>query len=113
MAPCKTPTEAWYSPALDPPNMSEKNLAIARLMTAAQGSEAGRTALQPGSAQPEDKGSTFYPFFMSAIIAGLVPPFSEFFLAVLCQYNLHALHLHPNSVLLLMIFAYFCEAHSG
>ena len=50
---------------------------------------------------------------MSAIIAGLVPPFSEFFLAVLCQYNLQALHLHPNSVLLLGIFAYYCEAHVG
>ena len=61
--------------------------------------------LRLGYAQPKDKGITFYPFFMSTIIAGLVPPLSEFFLAVLRQYNPHALHLHPNSVLLLAIFA--------
>ena len=82
-------------------------------MTVAQGSEMGETALRAGSAQPEDKGSTFYPFFMSAIVAGLVPPFSEFFFDVLRQYKLHALHLHPNSILLLSIFAYYCEAHVG
>ena len=73
----------------------------------------GETVLRLGSARPEDKGSTFYPLFMSAVIAGLVPPFSEFFLAVLRQYQLHALHIHPNSILLLSIFAYYCEAHVG
>ena len=112
MAPRKTPTEAWYSPALDPPNVSEKNLARMRVRTVAQGNE-GATMLKVGSDQPEGKGSTFYPLFVSAIIAGLVPPFSEFFLVVLRQYNLQALHLHPNSVLLLAIFAYYCEAHVG
>ena len=112
MAPRKTPTEAWYSPALDPPNVSEKNLTLTRLMTVAQGNM-GATVLKAGSAHPEDQGSTFYPLFVSAIIAGLVPPFSEFFFAVLRQYNLQALHLHPNSVLLLAIFAYYCEAHVG
>ena len=76
--------------------MTEKNLALTRLMTATQGIDMGETALRPGSAQPEDKGSTFYPFFMSAVIAGLVPPFFEFFFAVLRHYKLHALHLHPN-----------------
>ena len=69
--------------------------------------------LKAGSAQPEGKGSTFYPLFVSTIAAGLVPPFSEFFLVVLRQYNLQALHLHPNSVLLLAIFAYYYEAHVG
>ena len=112
MAPRKTPTEAWYLPALDPPNMSENNLALTRLMTVAQGNE-GAPVLKAGSDQPEGKGSTFYPLFVSAIIAGLVPPFPEFFFAVLRQYNLQALHLHPNSVLLLAIFAYYYEAHVG
>ena len=81
-------------------------------MMVAQGNE-GVTVLKVGSAHPERKGSTFYPLFVSTIIAGLVPPFSEFFLDVLRQYNLQALHLHPNSVLLLAIFAYYCEAHVG
>ena len=116
MAPRKTAAgapPAWYSPALDPPNMKEKNLARMRQMAAAQGNEMGKTALRIGSAQPKDKGSTFYPLFMSVVIAGLVPPFSEFFLAVLRQYQLHALHLHPDSILLLSIFAYYYEAHVG
>ena len=112
MAPRKTPAEAWYSPALDPPNMSEKNLALMRQMMAVQGNK-GAGVVKAGSALPEDKGSTFYPLFVSAIVAGLVPPFSEFFLVILRQYNLQALHLHPNYVLLLAIFAYYCEAHVG
>ena len=110
MAPRKTPTGApiaWYAPALDPPNLLEKNLALTRMMTVAHGRK-GATVLKAGSDQPEGKGSTFYPFFVSAIITGLVPPFSEFFFVVLRQYNLQALHLHPNSVLLLAIFAYYC-----
>ena len=93
--------------------MTEKNLAAMRLMTAAQGSEMGETGLQAGSAMPEAKGGTFYPFFTSTVIAGLVPPFSKFFYALLRHYRLQALHLHPNSVLLLSIFAYYCEAHVG
>ena len=112
MAPCQTPAGAWYSPALDPPNVSEKNLARTRQMMAAQGNK-GAAVLKVGSALPEGKGSTFYPLFVSAIAAGLVPPFSEFFLSVLHHYNLLALHLHPNSLLLLAIFAYYCEAHVG
>ena len=47
---------------------------------------------------------------MSSIVAGLVPPFSDFFYAVLSHYKLHALHLHPNSVLLLSIFTFYCDA---
>ena len=69
MATRKSPADAWYSPALDFPNLSEKNLTLARLMTVAQGSE-GATMLKVGSDQPEGKGSTFYPFFVSAIVAG-------------------------------------------
>ena len=49
---------------------------------------------------------------MSSIIAGLVPPFSDFY-AVLQHYRLQALHLHPNSVLLLSIFSFYCEAYVG
>ena len=82
-------------------------------MAASQINETGETALRLGSARPEDKGSTFDPLFMSVVIAGLVPPFSEFVFVVLRQYQLHALHLHPNFVLLLSIFAYYCEVHVG
>ena len=82
MAPRKVKVDAlsaWYSPALDAPNMSEKNLVATRLMTVVEGSEMGETDLQAGSTEPEAKGSTFYPFFMNDILVGLVPPFSNFF----------------------------------
>ena len=87
---------------MDSSNVLEKSLARMRQMMAAQGSD-GAAAVKVGSALPDDQGSTFYPPFVSAIDAGLVPPFSEFFFSVLRHYNLQALHLHPNSVLLLAI----------
>src|SRR3954466_6771319 len=81
-------------------------------MAAAQGID-GAQVFKVGSDVPEGQGSTFYPLFISSITAGLVPPFSEFFLSVLRHYDLQALHLHPNSILLLAIFAYYCENHVG
>src|SRR4051812_31226636 len=112
MAPCQPPTEAWFSLALDSPNVSEASLAQLRRMAAARGIDGARV-FKVGSATPEGRGSAFYPLFVSSITAGLVPPFSEFFLAVLRHYDLQALHLHPNSILLLAIFDYYCEAHVG
>ncbi|XP_037482390.1 oxysterol-binding protein-related protein 1C-like, partial [Triticum dicoccoides] len=71
MAPHPSPAGAWYSPTLDPPNVSEKNLARTRQMMAAQGND-GAAALKAGPALPEGRGSTFYPLYVSAIAAGLV-----------------------------------------
>ena len=104
---------AWYEPALDAPNVSEKNLVATRLLTVGENNEKGKTELRAGSAVPEASKSSFYPFFMSSIVAGLVPPFSDFFFAVLRHFKLHALHLHPNSILLLSIFAFYHEAFLG
>ena len=112
MAPRQPPAVAWYSSALDPPNVSEASLARLRRMATARGVN-GAKVFKSGSATPEGQGSTFYMLFISAIATGLVPPFSEFFFSVLRHYKLQALHLHPNSVLLLAIFAYYCEAHVG
>ena len=104
---------AWYEPALDVPNVLEKHLAVTRLLTAGESNERGKTKLWAGSGVPEPAGSTFFPFFMSSVVAGLVPPFSDFFYEVLGHYRLQALHLHPNSILLLSIFAFYCEAYLG
>src|SRR3954466_9428515 len=112
MATRQPPAGAWFSPALDSPNVSEASLARLRRMAAAWGVDGARV-FKVGSATPEGRGSTFYPLFVSSITAGLVPPFSEFFLSVLRHYDLQALHLHPNSILLLEIFAYYYEAHVG
>ena len=50
---------------------------------------------------------------MSSIVAVSVPPFSDFFYSILSHYKIHALHLHPNSILPLSIFAFYCEAYVG
>ena len=115
MAPKKaraTPPPSWYEPALDVSSVSEKNLAAVLLMTA-EGDEKRKTVLRAGSAEPEASGSTFYPFFLRSIVAGLVPPFFDFFYSILSHYKIHALHLHPNSILLLSIFAFYSEAYVG
>jgi hypothetical protein len=56
---------------------------------------------------------TAQPFFLFSIFAGLVPPFSPFFLAILETYGIQAIQLHPKSVTLLAVFAYACEAWIG
>jgi hypothetical protein len=43
----------------------------------------------------------------------MVPPFSPFLLAILEMYGIQAIHLHPRSVALLVVFAYACEAWIG
>jgi len=48
-----------------------------------------------------------HPFFYHTVIAGLIPPFSPFFMAILEHYQ--TLHLQPNSVTTLSILAFWCE----
>ena len=43
----------------------------------------------------------------------MVPPFSAFFNVVLSHYQIHMLHLDPQSVALLAVFAFVCEAMVG
>ena len=42
---------------------------------------------------------------LSFAMTGLIPPFSRFFHEVLDFYEIHALHLAPNAVMTLAIFA--------
>ena len=56
---------------------------------------------------------TEVPIFIDALWAGLLPPFSAFFNAVLEHYQIHMLHLNPQYVTLLAIFAFVCEAVMG
>ena len=52
---------------------------------------------------------TFHDFS----VMGLLPPFSDFFLAILEAFGLHMLHRHPNMVMIVACFAYACEAFVG
>ena len=99
MAPRKVKTSsapAWYQPALEAPTVTEKSLASVRLLTAGESNEWGETELRLASDVPEPEESTFFPFFTSNIVTGLVPPLFDFFYEVLDHYGLQALHLHPT-----------------
>ena len=87
MAPRQPLAAAWYSSALDSQNVSEAGLARLRQMATARGINRAKV-FKAGSATPEGQGSTFYPFFVSAIAAGLVPPFYKFFFSVIRHYKL-------------------------
>ncbi|KAE8809329.1 hypothetical protein D1007_14127 [Hordeum vulgare] len=66
-----------------------------------------------GAIEEQPAHGAVYPFFLHSIYAGLVPPFSRFFSTVLDHYGIQALHLQTNSILLLSVFAFYCEAFVG
>ena len=68
------------------------------------------TRICPGSAVVERSEGSVQPVFLHSIVARLVPPFSDFFLAILTHYDIH---LQLNSITILSIFAFFGEAFLG
>jgi hypothetical protein len=82
-------------------------------MVGSKNSEWGATRIWHGRAPRDTLPATAQPFFLFSVFAGLVPPFSPFFLAILETYGIQAIHLHPKSVTLLAVFAYACEAWIG
>ena len=71
------------------------------------------TVVHPGMALSPTLPENAYLFFCRSVIAGLVPPFSPFFMVVLDHYGIQPLHLRPDSYLLLSIFAFYCEGLLG
>jgi hypothetical protein len=67
----------------------------------------------PATSRFIDLPAMAYPLILHCVTAGLVPPFSLFFTAILEHYHISVLHLHPNSVTILAIFAFWCEAFVG
>ena len=63
------------------------------LFTAGDTNEWGETLVWCGSTEPHTLAKIVYPFFLHNIFSGLVPPFSEFFTAILEYYGIQALHL--------------------
>ncbi|KAE8778579.1 hypothetical protein D1007_48478 [Hordeum vulgare] len=53
------------------------------------------------------------PLHLHALLSGVLPPFSSFLVAVLSHYEIHTLHLHPSSLVLLSAFVFLCEAFAG
>ena len=75
--------------------------------------EWGETVACPASRTRIARAATEVPIFIDALWAGLIPPFSAFFNAVLEHYQIHMLHLDPQSATLLAVFALLCEAMVG
>ena len=67
----------------------------------------------PASHASIERTVTEVRFFIDALWAGLVPHFSAFFNAVISHYQVHMMHLDPQSITLLVVFAFVCEAMVG
>ena len=75
--------------------------------------EHGATVLHHANDLPADLTPRDVRVPQCFILVGFVPPMSAFFHAVMASYNLRLAQLHPNVVLGLLIFQYFCETFVG
>ena len=105
-------------PALEPALeqstvINEEGLDKVRHVLAADSNEGRATAVCPASWRTREMSATEIPIYLHALLAGLIPPFSPFFNAVMSHYQIHLLHLDPRSVILLAVFAFLCEAMVG
>nr|BAC10099.1 hypothetical protein [Oryza sativa Japonica Group]BAD31439.1 hypothetical protein [Oryza sativa Japonica Group] len=73
----------------------------------------GREIVMLGEGRPAPDYPGRSIFFLPFAMAGLVPPFSSFFMDVLEFYDLQMAHLTPNAVMTLAIFAHLCEMFIG
>ena len=76
-------------------------------------SATGREIVMLGEGRPAPDYPGRSIFFLPFAMAGLVPPFSHFFMDVLEFYDLQMAHLTPNAVMTLAIFAHLCEMFIG
>jgi hypothetical protein len=72
--------------------------------------EGQREALvvRPASFPPLTNRPERIILFASFVAARLVPPFSTFFLQILDTFGIQLVHLSPNSVVTLAVFAHLC-----
>ena len=98
-------------PVLPQSRLNKKSLSILKkglVPTGRRGETVVRLATYPPA--PEANETVI---FASFIAAGLLPPFSAFFLAVLEDFGVQLLHLSPNSIVILAVFAHLCEMFVG
>jgi hypothetical protein len=100
-------------PLLESRIKSSRELQTVREMVGSKNSEWGATRIWHGHAPWDTLPATTQLFFLFSVFAGLVPPFSPFFLVILETYGIQAIHLHPKSITLLAVFAYAYEAWIG
>ena len=66
--------------------------------------EGGATEIRVSSDEARRRSGALQPVFTHALMAGLVSPFSAFFLEILRHYRIYLLHLHPASITILATF---------
>jgi hypothetical protein len=71
------------------------------------------TSLRAGTAYPSPRGFGEVIIFLPFLMAGLVTPFSPFFVKVLEAYAIYMVHLIPNAVVTLALFVHACEMFIG
>ncbi|KAK1665011.1 hypothetical protein QYE76_053170 [Lolium multiflorum] len=91
----------------------DPSLRMAQHTGATKTNEWGATKMWMATARVHNLPATTYPLLLHCITAGLVLPFSALFKAVLEHYQVSVLHLDPNSITILAIFAFWCEAFVG
>ena len=100
-------TQALYDPSAF---ASEEKVAAIRKMLRKEFIRGDQLEIHPGTSPLQDgEVVTFHDFS----VMGMLPPFSDFFMAVLEAFGLHMLHLHPNADMILATFAHACEAFVG
>jgi hypothetical protein len=82
-------------------------------MLATEWNEHGAPKTWPGSASWESPSVGAFPVLYHGIVAELNPPYSAFFLELLSHLEVQVLHIHPKSLTILAIFAFWCEAFVG
>ena len=65
--------------------------------------------LPEGDKDPADS----YPFFCAYFYCGLVPPYSDFFSAMMFNYGFGLLDFTPNAMTGMAVFAHLCENFVG
>nr|CAE03878.1 OSJNBb0015N08.6 [Oryza sativa Japonica Group] len=91
--------------------VSERQAGLPRRFMPESATSREIVTLGEGRPAPDYPGRSV--FFLPFAMAGLVPPFSSFFMDVLEFYNLQMAHLTPNAVMTLAIFAHLCEMFIG
>ncbi|KAE8768856.1 hypothetical protein D1007_59620 [Hordeum vulgare] len=85
---------AAVEPAVMPSRISKaEDLSPVLLLVSCDTNKWGATTISPGSEAPSGLVKIAYPFVLHIIYARLVPPFSNFFYAILSHYPIRALHL--------------------
>ncbi|KAE8808774.1 hypothetical protein D1007_14867 [Hordeum vulgare] len=118
MAPIGKQNPETQGPAPAPPLLEctlSKDVDLTPVLpcTAAESSEQGRTLIWPGTTTKWLASKPVYSFFLHSTFVRLVLPFSLFFTAILNHYVIQALHLQPNSILLMSVFSFYYEAFVG